>query len=262
MSHGTKYQSIPGNEDAILPAASSSSAAPPAYPTETDLPDDFKYGVNVAEAAESIRSAFVRKVYTILAIQLGTTSVVSAFFLYNETIKTWAQEHVWAMFVSWLGTLGVLFALIAYRRSHPTNLYLLSAFTLLEAYSIGTVVTFYDSRIVLQAVIITFALFVGLTLFTFQTKYDFSSWAPFLFGAIRAVIIAGLVQMFFPFNRTLDLVIAIFTAVLFCAYILYDTQQILQRLSPEEYIIASIELYLDILNLFLAILRILNNNRD
>ncbi len=52
---------------------------------------------------------------------------------------------------------------------------------------------------------------------------------------------------------------AIFTAILFSAYIVYDTQQIIKRASPEEYILASVELYLDVINLFLAILRILDN---
>ena len=62
--------------------------------------------------------------------------------------------------------------------------YLLTAFTVFEAHSIATVTTVYDPITVLQAVIITFSLFVGLTLFTFQTKYDFSGWQPFLYGSL------------------------------------------------------------------------------
>ena len=65
--------------------------------------------------------------------------------------------------------------------------------------------------------------------------------------------------MFIPYKSTFHLFIAIGSAILFSAYIVFDTQQILKRLSPEEYIIASVELYLDLLNLFLAILRILDN---
>ena len=40
-------------------------------------------------------------------------------------------------------------------------------------------------------------------------------------------------------------------------FILFDTQMIMKRVSPEEYIVATIELYLDIINLFIEILKIL-----
>ncbi|KAJ2173412.1 hypothetical protein GGF45_004399 [Coemansia sp. RSA 551] len=74
-----------------------------------------------------------------------------------------------------------------------------------------------------------------------------------------AVVLVGFVQIFLPFNRTFDLIMAVITALLFCGYILYDTHMIMNRLSPDEYIFASISLYLDVVNLFLAILRILGD---
>ncbi|KAJ3281799.1 Transmembrane BAX inhibitor motif-containing protein 4 [Borealophlyctis nickersoniae] len=237
------------------------STQPPAY-AAGDVPDDFKYGVSVENTDLAIRMAFVRKVYTILATQLGATAVVSGIFMASDTVKGWVQTNIWAVYLSWLLTLGLLIALIVKRRSHPTNLYLLAGFTLLEAYSIGTIVTFYDSLVVLQAVILTFSLFVGLTLFTLQTKYDFTSWGPFLFGSLWVIVIAMFLQIFLPFSQTMHLVIAVATAILFCGFIVYDTQQIFARMSPEEYIMASVELYLDVINLFLAILRILNNRND
>lgn len=55
------------------------------------------------------------------------------------------------------------------------------------------------------------------------------------------------------------MVLAVGGALVFCAFIIFDTQMILKRLSPEDYIIAAINLYLDILNLFIEILRILNH---
>ncbi|KND02067.1 uncharacterized protein SPPG_02570 [Spizellomyces punctatus DAOM BR117] len=248
------YGAIPGSPSSAPPIF----VAPPAYLNDNDLPDDFKYGVSVANADLAIRLAFVRKVYTILACQLGLTGAVSALFMTNETVKQWVQTNIWAMYLSWLATFGVLFALIVKRRSHPVNLWLLGLFTLLEAYSIGTVVSFFDSVTVLQAVVLTFALFVGLTLFTLQSKYDFSSWGPFLFGTLWVIIIGTFIQIFLPYNSTFNLIIAVATAVLFCAFIVYDTQEIFTKLSPEEYIAAAVELYLDLINLFLAILRILD----
>ena len=80
----------------------------------------------------------------------------------------------------------------------PSSQRVCSDNSLLEAYAIGTVVTFYDSTIVLEALLITVGLFLGLTLFTLQSKWDFSGMGPFLFGGLWALILAGLVMLFFP----------------------------------------------------------------
>lgn len=58
------------------------------------------------------------------------------------------------------------------------NLAFLTAFTALEAYSVSVITSMYESRIVLQALIFTFGIFIALTLFACQTKYDFTSWMP------------------------------------------------------------------------------------
>ncbi|ORY06187.1 UPF0005-domain-containing protein, partial [Basidiobolus meristosporus CBS 931.73] len=220
--------------------------------------DDFKYGVSVAQCEIEIRMAFIRKVYLILTTQLGATVLLGSVFFFNTQARQWVQSNDWAMFVSLFGAIGVMLALFWKRHSSPLNLYLLGAFTLLEAYSVGTVITFYSSKVVLQALIITFALFIGLTLFTMQSKYDFSGMGPMLGIVLWLVVIASFVQIFFPFSNGVQFAIAIVVAVLFCGYIVYDTYMIINRLSPDEYIIASIDLYLDVINLFLAILRILN----
>lgn len=56
------------------------------------------------------------------------------------------------------------------RHEHPMNLILLGVFTLCESLLVGTVTSYYESTIVLQALLITLGVFAGLTLFTFQTK--------------------------------------------------------------------------------------------
>lgn len=132
--------------------------------------------------------------------------------------------------------------------------------TLLD--SIALVVSFYDSTIVLQALFITLGIFLALTLFAFQTKYDFTSWAPYLFGTLVGVCIFGFIAAFFPYNHTIEVIYSGGVALLFSAYIVFDTQMIMQKYHPDEEVAAAIALYLDILNLFLAILRLLNSQND
>lgn len=54
-----------------------------------------------------------------------------------------------------------------------------------------------------------------------------------------------------------ELILCFGGAFVFCLFILYDTQMMMKHLSPEEYILATINLYMDIINLFIYILRIL-----
>ena len=132
----------------------------------------------------------------------------------------------------------------------------------MEAFTLGIITAFYDNRIVLQALLITTGVFLGLTLFTLQSKYDFSGMGPWLFGGLIALCMTGFVGIFFPFGKTMDLVYAAGGTLLFSGYVVYDTYLINARLSPDEYIMGAISLYLDFINLFLYLLRIFGGNRE
>jgi FtsH-binding integral membrane protein len=75
-------------------------------------------------------------------------------------------------------------------------------------------------------------------------------------------VMTGFVGAFIPFSSTLSLIYAIGGTLLFSGYIVYDTYLINRRLSPDEYILGAISLYLDFINLFLSILRLLSNMQD
>lgn len=166
------------------------------------------------------------------------------------------------MWLSLFGAIGFMLLTFWKRKSYPTNILFLSGFTALEAYAISVICSFYDSRIVLQALFITLGIFVFLTLFACQTKYDFTAWQPYLFGALWILIIFGFMSMFFPGGKTVELIYGLAGALIFSGYILVDTQMVLRQYAVEEEIAAAISLYLDVLNLFLAILRILNSQNN
>ncbi|XP_028012261.2 protein lifeguard 4 isoform X2 [Eptesicus fuscus] len=156
----------------------------PRYP-RSSIEDDFNYGSCVASASVHIRMAFLRKVYTILSLQVLLTTVTSAFFLYFESIRTFVHESPALILVFAIGSLGSIFALILHRHKHPLNLYLLFGFTLLEALTVACVVTFYDVYIILQAFVLTTAVFLGLTMYTLQSKKDFSKFGAGYFFIVR-----------------------------------------------------------------------------
>lgn len=166
------------------------------------------------------------------------------------------------MWVSLFGAIGFMILTFWKRKSYPTNLLFLSGFTALEAYSISVIVSFYDTRVVLLALVLTAGIFVALTLFACQTKYDFTSWMPYLFGGLWILILFGFVGAFFPYNSKAELIYGGAAALIFSGYILVDTQLVMRHYHVEEEIAAAISLYLDIINLFLAILRILNSQQN
>ena len=89
----------------------------------------------------------------------------------------------------------------------------------------------------------------------------------FLLAALLCLMIFGFIALFFPANRTLRLVYAAIGCLIFSLYIVYDTQLMIggkhsYALSPEEYIFAALNLYLDIVQLFLFILRIVGAARN
>ena len=180
----------------------------------------------------------------------------------SESYKSFIQNTPWLMWLSLIGSFVFLGLTFWKRKSYPTNLLFLAGFTAMEAYSISVIVSFTDSKIVLQALFFTLGIFIALSLFACQSKYDFTHWAPYLFGALWVVVLFGFMSMFFPSSSTVDLVYGVVCALIFSGYILVDTQMIMRHYHVEEEIAASISLYLDIINLFLAILRILNSQNQ
>jgi FtsH-binding integral membrane protein len=224
---------------------------------DSAIKNDFAYNNNVAGSAKHIRMGFLRKVYGLLSLQLLLTTLIAGVCLFTPKLKELIHANPWLILVAFVASLGLLVALHIKRRQTPVNFFLLAAFTVVEAYTVGVIVTFYDVSVVIQAFFLTSAVVVGLTAFTFQTKKDFSGWGMGLFAGLWILILGGFMQMFVGGEAT-DLGLAILGAVIFSGFIIFDTQMIMTRVSPEDYIIATIELYLDIINLFIEILKILD----
>jgi FtsH-binding integral membrane protein len=195
-------------------------------------------------------------------VQLLATAAVSYVSMVSTSYKNWIQTNPWMMWVSLFGAFAFLGLTFWKRKSYPTNLLFLAGFTAMEAYSVSVIVSFTDSKIVVEAAIFTLGIFIALTLFACQSKYDFTSWMPYLFGALWVVILFGFMNAFFPYNSKVELGYGIITALIFSGYILVDTQLIMRHYHVEEEIAAAISLYLDVINLFLSILRILNSQNN
>lgn len=215
-----------------------------------------KQDKSVWQAEVALRLSFLRKVYGILTAQLVLTVLVVLVCIAVPQCKELIQSSPVLNIFLLIGTVISLIALVIKRHDTPINYYLLAIFTVIEGLSLGSVVTYFDVDLVVKAFVITTAVFLALTAYTMQSKYDFSTWGASLFSFLWIIFFASLLQMFF-WSETMEFVISIGGAILFCGFILFDTHLIMHKLSPEEYVMASVNLYLDFINLFLYILRIL-----
>ncbi|KAI8056613.1 inhibitor of apoptosis-promoting Bax1-domain-containing protein [Syncephalis plumigaleata] len=206
-----------------------------------------------------MRQAFVRNVYSILVLQLLVTIFIIALFTLVRPIKNWVRHSPRMLLCNFIGSLIVLLVLLFHRKSYPLNMYLLGLYTVMESYVIGTIVSRFNTTIVLQALLITLGIFINLAIFAIQTKFDFSGIGVYLCASLWILILACLIQIIVPFRRWLHLGIAITSAILFSTYIIYDTQQAVRHLAYDEYITAAVDLYLDFINLFLNIIDILRD---
>jgi FtsH-binding integral membrane protein len=221
------------------------------------------YGPDIDVQAQ-IRAEFVRKVYTILTLQLLVTLSAIICCLYVEGIKQWVQSHEWAVWSALILTFVVMIVLVCVPglvRSHPANIILLGVFTLLESYVLGTISSFYSTDIVMMAVAITAIITCSLTLYVFVTKRDFSSWGPYLLVALLVLILFGIILLFVPNTPVLHAVYGCLGALIFSLFIVFDTSLLLKKLGPDDYIAGALSLYLDIINLFLYVLTILDSCR-
>ncbi|XP_046653753.1 protein lifeguard 1-like isoform X1 [Daphnia pulicaria] len=267
---------VPGVDQGPPPQYINPISQPPDQQPPLD-PDNKMYGVaesgGLGDAAfafsdQSIRMVFVRKVYSILMVQLAITVAIISLFVYEPSVQLYAFEHPEMWLITFLMAIGLIIVLARcheFRRRWPLNLILLGLFTLCEGFLLGTLSASNESEEVLIAVGICSAVCFALTIFAMQTKWDFTAYGGILFVCAIVLIIFGIVAICIPGDVT-QLVYASLGALLFSVYLVYDTQLMLggkhkHSISPEEYIFAALTLYVDIINIFQYVLSLLRFTR-
>jgi FtsH-binding integral membrane protein len=227
------------------------------------------------------RLGFVRKVYGILSIQLLVTALFVAaasvessplfrFFHYNGANYPSPLANMLVMIA---GVISFIVCIMitcctGMARSVPTNYYLLSIFTICEAYLVGYITSFYTGYSVLYVALLTLSLTLTLTIYACTTKTDFTGcgallwvlgWGLFCMSAFTALWYWGKVPQFTRVS------ISVAAIVIYGFYLIYDTQLIMgggkYALTLDDYVLAALVIYIDIVVLFIRILSILGQRR-
>ena len=197
--------------------------------------------------------AFLKSTYQLFASSLLAASAGAYIGLgMVSAISSW----YWGLVIL---EFALLFGIYAVKDKPGINLAVLFAFTFVSGLTITPLLSSVfnmpgGASIVAQAFLMTSVAFGGISMFALSTKKDYSSMGKMLFIAVIILIVASLSNIFFQ-SPILQLAIAGAGALIFSAFILYDTQQIIKGgfSTPIE---AAIALYLDFLNLFISLLQI------
>jgi FtsH-binding integral membrane protein len=166
-----------------------------------------------------------------------------------------------AIILSIVGSIGCLIALFFARSKPGLNLGLFYAFSVFEGMALGLIVESYVASgmgaVVRNAAFTTGGLVMALGAYAWTTKRDLSGMRGYLTAGLLAVIVSSLVGIFLQ-APLFHLLLAGATAILFSGFVLFDIQRLryAEGSSQADAIWLAISIYLDIFNLFLAILRL------
>ncbi|KAF7709085.1 protein lifeguard 3-like isoform X2 [Silurus meridionalis] len=259
-----------------MPGAEAGAGVPPPgtstviLPTYTSLGDIEGSDPSALWENKIIRHAFIRKVYLILALQLLVTTSIVAVFTFVDPVRLFIIRNpvvYWVSVVVFLVTYVVLVCSENMRRRFPVNLILLFIFTLAMSFMAGSISSYYETKAVFLAFGITMLVCVAVTVFSFQTKVDFTS-RPGLFCVLCIVLlITGIITaivLSLQYVRWLHMLYASIGAIVFTLFLAYDTQLLLGNrtysLNPEDYVFGALSLYTDIIQIFLFLLQIISND--
>lgn len=217
--------------------------------------------INVQKAVYQEESLLARhKVLRQTYMLLGANLLFSALCAYVGVLMGGVRINPIIMLVMFF---GLSFGINAMRNS-GWAIILLFALTGLLGFSVSFVLNLYISAglgsVVVKALIGTGIIFFALSAYVLKTGTDFTFLGGFLFVAMLGAFLLSLGAMLFGMSGLQVVMSGVFLLV-FSGYVLYDTSNILQG-HEDNYIIATLNLFLNIYNIFISLLNILGATRD
>ena len=214
-----------------------------------------------AQASLAERLGFIRKVYALFF--LATLFAVGGVLLALLVFPSLMLAALYHPFIALLVMLGAVMGAQAVRHVPGVNLLALFGFTTLTGVVISPLIAIVSQNnpaSLLQAGVLTVGIFGGLTAYVFVSNKDFSFLRGMVTTGLIVIVIAALLNMFVA-STALGFAVSAAALLLFSGFVLYDTSNIIRRYPTNEYVAGALSLYLDVWNIFIALLRILNAGR-
>lgn len=219
----------------------------------------FPAGTIVRTGAE--RAALVRRTYALVFVSVLVTMAGASFALSQPRLMQSVAEHP---ILAMISLFAPLMMAMSARNTFPANIGLVLVFAFVEGVVISPALYLYGRSqpgLITQAAMITIGAFGLLTIYAWVSRRDFSAWGSF-FTVGLWVLIGTMFLNIFMRNPGLDLWLAGVTVLVFSGLLIFDTWRIRNVYGPDDYVPAAVQIHLDLLNLFLGILRVLGGRRD
>lgn len=205
----------------------------------------------------------LKNTYMLLAMTMGVSAVACGISM------AVGLGHGAALMMN-IAAIAMVWFVLPKTANSASGIYVVFAFTALLGASLGPTINHYlamsnGSQVVLQALAGTAVVFFGLSGYVLTTKKDFSFMRGFLVTGLIVVVLCALamfVASMFGVNIAgVHLAISAAIVFLMSGFILYDTSRIIHG-GETNYVLATVSLYLNIYNLFLALLHLLGAGGD
>ena len=220
----------------------------------------------VREFTGTAAASFMAGVYRWMTLGLVVTAGVALYTASNLQLAMKVAQNIWPLvIVQFLLVLALSF--LAQRVSGPVAALMFLVYAGLTGLTLSGIFFIYTVGSIGAAFLITAGAFFALSLYGTVTKRDLSAWGTFLFMGLIGVVIASFVQFLWT-SPAFSFVLSCATVVVFSGLTAYDTQKL--RALGAQYagtgltsitIIGALNLYLDFINLFLALLRLFGDRR-
>ncbi len=218
-------------------------------------------------------NALLRAVYNWMVVGLGISGLTAYFTANSPAVLNLIFGNSFTMILLIVAELGMVYAISGgvrnLRASTATTLFML--FSFVNGLTLSAVLLAYTYESIATTFLVTAGTFGVTSLFGYVTKKDLSSMGNFLFMALIGLIIASVVNIFLA-SSTMGWIITYAGILIFVGLTAYDTQKIKKlnaTVSPadgESYgrlaLIGALMLYLDFVNLFLLLLRVMGGRRN
>jgi len=207
------------------------------------------------------RATLVRRTYSLVLVSVLVTMVGASFGLSQPNLMAAVAQHP---FIAFFCSLAPLLLATRKKAEFPMNIGLVLLFNFVMGVIVSPALFFYGRQqpgLIGQAAVLTLGAFGILTLYAFVSRRDFSAWGSFLIVGLWVLILTMVLNIFLQ-NATADLWLASIAVLLFSGLLVFDTWRLRNFYGPDEYVGAAVQIYLDLLNMFMAVLRVLGNRRN
>ena len=207
------------------------------------------------------RATLVRRTYSLVLVSVLVTIVGASFGLSQPNLMLAVAQHP---FIAFFASLAPLLMATRKKTDFPFNIGLVLLFNLVMGVMISPALYFYGRTqpgLIGQAAVLTIGAFGILTIYAFVSRRYFSPWGSFLMVGLWVLIGTMFLNFFFQ-NGVINLWLASVAVMLFSGLLVFDTWRLRNIYGPDEYVGAAVQIYLDLLNIFMAILRVMGNRRN